>query len=274
MADRSQPERSSARPSPPTNQLAPLRLSWVALVLFVLFGTIVIGAALPPKLLDPSWQLALFSAVVNTAGFPLVGMGLLHLAADLDPTNEALRNQRHLCARLAVPVALGFVMMVPLQAYSLWYQSSTVLGGREAQLARAEQAITSLRQAVEGATSTTDLQKRLQAINRPPLSPAEQAMPLPVLKLQTKAALERAEAALRQERQRLPRTGVFPLLQISLRNGIACLALALGFAALAQRRHSQVPLLQEWLHGFKQMRTQAYWRRFSKPKNKNRWPYR
>ena len=79
-----------------SSMLAPWRMSWVSIILFVLFATIIVGVALPPKLLDPSWQLALFSAVLNTAGFPLVGMGLLHLAADLDPTNEPLRNQRRL----------------------------------------------------------------------------------------------------------------------------------------------------------------------------------
>lgn len=250
------------------------RLSWVALVLFLLFATIVVGSALPPKLLDPAWQIALFSALLNTAGFPLVGMGLLHLAADLDPSNERLWNQRCLCARLAVPVALGFVLLVPLQAFSLWQQSNTVLSGRESQLARGERAITELRQAVDDATSTADLQRRLQALKRKPLSPAELAMPLPMIKLQAKAALDQAGGALLQQRQRLPGGGVFSVLQISLRNAVACLALALGFAALAQRRHSKVPLLKEWLHGIQQMLTQSYLRRLSKPNKKNRWPYR
>lgn len=274
MTASSQGESTSTRSRPIATQFAPWRLSWVALVLFVLFGTIVIGAALPAKLVDPAWQLGLFSAVVNTAGFPLVGMGLLHLAADLDPTNEQLHNQRRLCARLAVPVALGFVLMVPLQAYLLWQHSSTVLGGRESQLNRAERAITSLREAVQGATSTDDLQKRLQALNRPRLSPAEIATPLPMIKLQAKTALEQAESALRQQRQSLPRGGVFSLVQLSLRNSVGCLALALGFAALGQRRHSKVPLLQEWLVGFQTMRTKAYWRRLTKPKKKDRRPYR
>lgn len=250
------------------------QLLWVARVLFVLFLSIVVGAALPPKLLDPAWQLALFSAVVNTSGFPLVGLGLLHLAADLDPSSESLCNQRRLCRRLAVPVALGFVLLVPLQSFSLWQQNSSVVSAQESQLARRESALTDLRQALDSATSTADLQKRLQALNRPPLSAEELATPFPMLKLQAKAALMQAAAAIRQNRQSQPQGRVISMIQVSVQNSVACLALALGFAALAKRRHSNVPLLQEWLHWFEQMRRHAYWRRLSNPNPRDRWPYR
>ena len=226
------------------------QLLWVARILFVLFLCVIVGAALPLNVLDPTWQLSVFSAVVNTSGYPLVGMGLLHLAADLDHSNELLHNQRRLCARLAVPVALGFVLMVPLQSFLLWQQNSTTIAGQEAQLTRRERSLSDLRQAVDAATSTADLQKRLQALNRPPLSAAEQAMPLQMLKLQAKAALKQSASALRRGREGLPRGDIFSLIQISLHNSVACLALALGFAALAKRRHSNVPLLQEWQGGW------------------------
>ncbi|MEB3331486.1 MAG: hypothetical protein VKI83_03205 [Synechococcaceae cyanobacterium] len=274
MTERSGSEHGSGRSRSSLALFAPFRLSWVAIVLFVLFGTLVIGAALPPKLADPSWQLGVVATLLNSAGFPLVGMALMHLAADLAPDNAQLAARRRFCARLAVPVVFGFLLLIPLQTFALWQQSTTVLGGREAQLARAERNLQSLRQAVEGASSIADLQKRLQAISSQQLSATELAAPLPVLKSQAKAALQQAERLLDRQRQALPRGGVFVLAQAGLRNLVACLALALGFAALAQRPRSMKPLLQEWLHGFSQAKKAAYWKGIIARGNRKHWPYR
>jgi hypothetical protein len=52
-------------------------LSVVALVLFVLFGSLVAPALFPLQLLDPAWQLRLAAALINTAAFPLLGLALL-----------------------------------------------------------------------------------------------------------------------------------------------------------------------------------------------------
>lgn len=274
MAEGSSSQRGSGGGRSSLAFLSAWRLSWVAIVLFVLFGTLVIGAALPLKLADPAWQLGLVAALLNAAGFPLVGMALMHLAADLAPENAQLASRRRFCARLAVPVVFGFLLIIPLQTVSLWQQSTTVLGGREAQLARGERSLNALRQAVAGASSVADLQKRLQAINKPQLSAAEQAVPLPMLKSQAKAALDQAQRLLDQQRQALPKGGVFLLVQAGLRNMVACLALALGFAALAQRSRSNEPLLQEWLHGFSQAKKHSYWKGIITSSNKKQWPYR
>ncbi|MFM9104641.1 MAG: hypothetical protein ACKOPS_26370, partial [Cyanobium sp.] len=72
MAEDSGSERGSGRCRSALALLSPWRLSWVAVVLFVLFGTLVVGAALPPKLADPAWQLGLVVALLNSSGFPLV----------------------------------------------------------------------------------------------------------------------------------------------------------------------------------------------------------
>ena len=61
-------------------------LSVVALVLFVLFGSLVAPALFPLQLLDPAWQVRLAGTLINTAAFPLLGLALLQIAAKLDPT--------------------------------------------------------------------------------------------------------------------------------------------------------------------------------------------
>jgi hypothetical protein len=234
--------------------LSPWRLSWVALVLLALYATIVLSAALPLRLADPAWQLRLYNAVVNASAFPLVGLALLHLASDLDPGSKTLARRAGFFARLAVPIALGFLLLIPLQGYLLWQQSSTAASGATTQLERQQRTLGSLRQAVQQAGSVEDLKQRLAAAQGPSLGPAEQAVPLSQLKTQLTVALEQADRALQRRRASLPAADPIGLLVLALRNGLACLVLAIGFAALGQRRRAPVALLMEWQDGLDRLR--------------------
>lgn len=140
--------RCGSRKSP---LLSSWSLEWVSLVLFVLFATIVLGSAFPIRLLAPSWQLQIVDNLVNGAGFRLVGLGLLQLAADLSPDHESLARRQRLCASLAVPVAQGFLLLIPLPSMALWQQNSTAHSAQRAQVQRAERNLVLLPQAVAAA---------------------------------------------------------------------------------------------------------------------------
>jgi hypothetical protein len=101
-------------------------------------------------------------------------------------------------------------------------------------------AVASLRQAVQQSTSSADLQQRIAALQGPTLGPAEQTLPLSQLKTQLTVALPNADP--------------LSLLGLGLRNGLACLALAIGFAALGRRRRAPEALLMEWQNGLNQLR--------------------
>jgi len=240
--------------------LSPWRLGWVALVLFALYTTILLSAALPLRLSDPAWQLRLSSALVNTSAFPLLGLVLLHLAADLAPQSETLARRSAFFARLSVPIALGFLLLIPLQGFLLWQQSSAASGARQSRLQRLETNLDSVRQALQTATSSQDLQQRLKALRGPALSPDDQALPLPQLRARMQEALERADRELQHRRSALPPKDPLTLLQLGLRNAIACLALAIGFAALAQRRHAPTALLIEWQRALQAILNWRPWR--------------
>lgn len=138
--------------------------------------------------------------------------------------------------------------MIPLQGYLLWQRTSNQEGVRTAQLERQQRTLTSLRQVVQEASSVTDLQQRFSALQAPSLGPAEQALPLNQLKAQLNEALEQADRQLQRRRAELPQADPLSLGVLILRNGFACLALAIGFAALGQRRRAPVALLREWQH--------------------------
>ena len=63
------PSSDSSRRGVPVLLSAP-GLSVVALVLFVLFASLVAPALFPLQLFDPAWQLRLAGTLINTAAFP------------------------------------------------------------------------------------------------------------------------------------------------------------------------------------------------------------
>jgi len=65
------PSSDSSRSGRPVLLSAP-GLSMVALVLFVLFASLVAPALFPLQLLDPAWQLRLGGSLINSAAFPLL----------------------------------------------------------------------------------------------------------------------------------------------------------------------------------------------------------
>lgn len=237
------PDPSQAQPP---LQLSGRNLSVVSLVLFTLFGTIVLGSTLPPAIASPLWQLRLSLALINAAPFPLAGLALLHLAAELDPEDPVLQRRHRLCARLAVPAVLGLLLLLPLQTAAGLRQDRLSGSAQNARISKAETKLAALRQAVATATDNEQLNRQLQALKGPVLSPADLAQPLARLRSQVGAALQEGEAQIQRERLSLPSRGPLGFLPDLLRNSVACVAEAIGFAALAFRPGQEVPLLDEW----------------------------
>ena len=240
MPPSSEPSRSSS----PVLVSAP-GLSVVALVLFVLFGSLVAAALFPLQLLDPAWQLRLAGTLINSAAFPLLGLALLQVAAELGPHDPLLKNRASACSQLAVAAALGFLLLLPLQTIAGLKTSRSLNTAQAARIQGAEAKLKALRQAVATAASNADLNKQLQKLEGPALGPADIAQPLPLLKAQVGSVLDQAALQISREREASqPRTRL-QLLPDLLRNALASLALALGFAALARRPGSRRTVLQE-----------------------------
>jgi hypothetical protein len=227
--------------------LLPTRsLGVVALVLFVLFAAVLAGALWPFQPLDPLWQLRLSAALVNAALFPLLGLALLQLATFLDPEDPLLERRHRICSRLAVAAALGFLLMVPLHINAGLRRNRTISTAQAARIRGAEGKLNQLRRAVAFAASNAELNQQLQALQGPVLGPADLAQPLPLLRAQVRAVLEQAEQQIERERQQAAPASPWLLLPDLLRNAVAFLALAIGFAALAQRPGQPISQLQEW----------------------------
>lgn len=232
--------------------LSARNLSVVALVLFVLFGTVVAGVVFPLQPLDSAWQLRWAGALINASPFPLLGLALLHLASELDPDDPILWRRWRRCSQLSVLVAVGFLLLLPLQSVAGLKESRSFHVTQSTRIVGAERKLSALRQAVSSAASNAGLNEQLQRLQGPVPGPADLAQPLPLLKAQVNAVLDQAQNQIAKERQAVPPANPWTLLPDLLRNAVACLALAIGFAALAVRPGAEVSLLQEW---------QARWQR-------------
>ena len=236
-------------------------LSVVALVLFVLFASLVVPALFPLQLLDPAWQLRMAGALINGAPFALLGLALLQIAVELGPHDPLLKSRARLCSQLAVAAALGFLLLLPLQTVAGLQQGRSLNQAQAARIQVAEAKLKALRQAVAGATSNAELNQQLQRLSGPVLGPADIAQPMPLLKAQVAAVLDQAALQISRERAASqPRTPL-QLLPELLRNGVASLALALGFAALGRRPGSPFTLLQELQRAWERTRSRSSWLR-------------
>lgn len=214
-------------------------------VMVVLFLTVVAGSLFPIQLLDPAWQLRVGSALINSSPMPLTGLVLIHLASSLDLRDPQLAGRRQLAARLAIPVALGFLFLFPLLTTAALRQQSTQLSERSSRVQRATTQVEAIRQATASATSVDDLKQRLTNLQGPQLTEAETSLPLPVLRTRINAVLDRVAAQI--DRQRPAPAAVNPWILVPeiLRSAVASIALFVGFASLARRPQAEMSFLAE-----------------------------
>jgi hypothetical protein len=185
------------------------------------------------------------STLINASPFPLIGLGLLHLAADLKPNDKLLSRRHSFAARLAVAVSLGFLLLVPLMSVAAVMQQRQRVASQLTLTRRAESNLQALTEIVSSSQSTDELRDRLIALNGPVIDEAYAVKPLATLKAEVNDLLQKAAAQVARKSQQLPTIKPWSLLPELLRNAFACLVLAIGFAGLGFRSNSAFPVLAE-----------------------------
>ncbi len=221
-------------------------LARVAIALFVVFVAVVIATSLPPRLLDPTWQLRFTATLINNGTIAVLGLVLIWLATILHPASGRLRARRDQISSLAVAAAIGYLLLIPVQTYAVWRGVNTANLGQSRQLKTATEKLAQLRTAVKEASSTADLQSRLQALRGPTLPPADLARPIEVVRPQIIAGLDSAETTVRQRLGGLPPDRIWQLVQESVRVLVSSLAYALAFAAGAYLPGQPLSLFDGW----------------------------
>jgi hypothetical protein len=199
--------------------------------MLALFVVTLIIAALPPRLLEPAWQIQLSGTLVNNGTIALLGLILIALASYLNPDQAAIKQRLGLLRRLATIAVAGYLLLIPLQGLAVWRgirESSQRLAAQRTGLEKR------LDKVVNESQSVAEIQERLRRLPGAPQIPADQlAEPLPQLRERFAAGLERSRAQLRATDSKPKADAVQRVLKESLRIALSSLALAFAFGAIA-----------------------------------------
>jgi hypothetical protein len=223
-----------------------IQVSRVGILILAVFVITIVGVVIPPRVLDPAWQLRVIAALVGNGTIPLVGFLLLPIAVVIDPANRRLQALWHKLRTWALLPVIGYALCIPLQgvAISRGLQNAALQQNR--QLSAANARITELRSALQQSKTTAELGDRLKQMKAPLLSPAALNQPLPVLRREMESSLRIAETQLRQNAPRLPLASIWALVQNGIREMLTSLLYALAFACVAYRPATPLSLLEEW----------------------------
>lgn len=228
-----------------------------ARALLFIYAITIAAQALPLKVFAMDWQISMITVITNSSILPLQGLVLAHLAAYLDPAEPRYEVFCQNLRRWALPATLGFLLFIPLQSYNL------VKGIRNYRqnAAKNERTITQtfgdIRNAVERASTTADLQKRLADLNAPGLSPADRTAPLPAIRPTLLAEIQKAEKKAKANIAQQDPEQFWLFSKQMVGSILAAFALAFAFAAAAKRSAWPESLLVrfirylDWLRKFK-----------------------
>jgi hypothetical protein len=203
---------------------------WIGISLLSSFLINLINAA-PPRLLDPGWQLNLIGLLLGSGGFALIGALLICLARTFNQSDRQLLKRSRLVRRLATWVALGWILLIPLQLF-VGYRLLNSRGQSELEQI---QGLERISKAVRDATSEIELRQALgQLPNQPPLG--RLTVPLSVAKSNVLAQFEKSINTAKNNQDLGSSNRLQLWLKDAFRNTLQSLALGLGFLALGKPR--------------------------------------
>jgi hypothetical protein len=260
--------------APETSQVFLARiLSAASSCLLVVFLAAALAALLPIQFTDPTWQLGVTSSLVNNGGFALISLVLLHLAADLEPANGRWQARCITFRQLAIVATLGFLLVVPLQAFSTWRAIATSEAATTIRQRQVTETFGALREVINTAPTLGDLQVRLRRLNGPALQAADLAKPLPQLRQQLLVALQQAESTVQAQLPAIDPERKWGLIKDSARVVVSALAFAFAFGAAAclpGASHSfWEGLVRKWHEGRKARQIIARERRDNRESSEN-----
>jgi hypothetical protein len=211
-------------------------LQWIGYALFIVFLAQVITSLFPVALLQPQWLARVSATIRGTASLPLIGTVLLMLANLLDGDVLPSGDQLRLIRRIASIVAIGFVLLIPLQSYG----TVGIIRGQVEQSQGQLKKLADAANLIQKATTEPELREAIRAIpggeqlaNRP-LGADVQAIKTGLLN-RLRPSVKRMENQLKEAQNSAFQNTIGPL----IRDGFIALAYAIGFAGMGYAKSGQ-----------------------------------
>lgn len=139
-------------------------LFWMGIALIGSFATGVLAGMIPLRLLLPNWQQNVSNQILATAHLAGIGAILILLAQQLDNDSDDLEQWVNRLRTLAIPAAIGFFLLVPLQTYN-GYKLLRIASAEE------QQIISQLQKTLASIQSAQDEESLRAAMSRIPGAP-------------------------------------------------------------------------------------------------------
>jgi hypothetical protein len=238
-------DKLDSRPARKTNFIQDLAepLKWIGFALLGIYASTVVADALPVKLMDPVWISKICGSIRGGVSFPLLAMALILIGAYLERTgNEPplITRLRRFCSW----VALGFVLMIPLQFWSGQKLIGLAIQNQQARVQPGEMAL----KALYAATNADELQAAIRSIpGAPPNISNRFDEPVRTIRdrliAEIEPQLDKQKDQIRGVTGEIRRDSVIGL----VRDAIVALLSALAFAALGRSKSNRPTLLQKLL---------------------------
>ncbi|WP_216904807.1 hypothetical protein [Synechococcus sp. CCY 9618] len=216
----------------------------IASCLFLVFLANTVVELLPVQLLKPQWQLGFVARLLGSSSIALGGFAFVHIASTLNPANPFYRRRLETVRRLATFAAIGFFLLIPLQGFATWKSYTQSQTTQQALIEQSEKRLAPLKQAIESATGTADLQQKLSRLPefRLRLGPDDLDKPLDQVRTALLNNIARTEN-LYADRLATKPNQIWAAIQGGTRTLLTALAYSFAFAAGAQPGRSSVTLL-------------------------------
>lgn len=203
---------------------------WVGLVLLGSFLVALINAT-PLRIGDTSWQLNLIGLLLSNGGTALLGALLLCLGRLFNPNDAQIFRRAGLVRTLATWVALGWLLLIPLQLFLSVRLINTQAGQEIGQIRTIERAS----RAVRSATSEDELRAAMAQIpNQPPLP--KLTVPLEIGKANLLAQFQKTINTAKTRQEELSSNRWQTWSKEAFRNCLQSALLTLGFLAIGKNR--------------------------------------
>jgi hypothetical protein len=205
----------------------------------IVYAVTILALLFPIQFRQIGWIQALINGLLFNALVPLAAVVLVLLATIVAPASAPTRRLARFLIRWTLPVAVGFLLLVPLQGYVAW---RTLTGQDAAAAAQASQVIRQFEQA-RSALEAVSEPAQLRALVGPSPVPQLQeilSLPLPQAREQLLDTLQERERQVSQQRREQRRRLRWSVGRETARNVVAALALALAFFSARGRRLRKV----------------------------------
>ncbi|MFM1800398.1 MAG: hypothetical protein RLZZ117_2676 [Cyanobacteriota bacterium] len=208
---------------------------WIGVALIGAFLVPVVNLV-PISIRELSWQLNVISTLMSNGMWALLGALLICLSRVLNQTDRMIRNRALLVRNIASWVALGWLLLIPLQLFL----SVRLINSLSAREIGEIQNVQRVSRQVSSATSENELRAAMARIpNQPPMP--RLTVPIEVAKTNLLSQLQSNLNAARNRQEQRASARWQTWLREAFRNTLQCGVLAVGFLAIGKKRNIPLP---------------------------------